>query len=190
MIFVVSGPGGVGKGTVVDRLVERDPQLWLSRSWTTRPRRTGEAEDAYWFVDRATFEAAVDAGGFLEWAEFNGNLYGTPWPSPPPHRDVLLEIELQGAKQVKGRHPEAVLVLLVPPSIEVQAERMRRRGDSDDHIRARLEIGAREEAEGRLIADHVVVNDDLERAVAEVAGILDSHRTGGVSARDTSPGES
>ena len=175
MIFVIFGPGGVGKGTLVRRLIERDPTLWLSRSWTTRPQRPGEPDDAYTFVDRSAFISRAENSGFLEYAEFNGNLYGTPWPEAEG-RDVVLEIEIQGARQVRSRDAAAVLILLVAPEREVYEARMRERGDSEDQIRRRLEIGAREEAEGREIADFVVVNDDLDRAVDEVAGILAARR--------------
>ena len=176
MILVICGPGGVGKGTIVARLVAADPQLWLSRSWTTRGRRPGEAADAYTFVTREQFTARVAAGGFLEWAEFLGNLYGTPLPDPPAGRDVLLEIEVQGAAQIRDRFPDAVIILVVPPSSEVQAERLRGRGEPEEQVRRRLVAGAQEIAAGRHLADHEVVNDDLDRAVAEVAGIIDGYR--------------
>jgi guanylate kinase len=150
--------------------------LWLSRSWTTRERRADEHDSAYTFVDRDTFLTRVEDDGFLEHADFNGNLYGTPWPDPPADQDVVLEIEVQGARQVRRRDPDALLVMLVAPSPDAYRERMRARGDDEEHVRRRLELGASEEAEGRQIADAVVVNDDLGRAVAEVAGIVNAHR--------------
>jgi guanylate kinase len=158
-------------------LVERDPGLWLSRSWTTRPRRPGEAADAYTFVDRGRFEEAVAAGGFLEWAEFLGHLYGTPLPDAPPGRDVVLEIDLQGARQVKDRHPDALVVLLVPPSPEIQRQRLRQRGDDAAEVDRRIAVGAEEMRLGRELTPFVVVNDEVDRAVSQVAGILDLHRT-------------
>lgn len=178
MIVIVSGPGGVGKGTIVRRLIERDPTLWLSRSWTTRPPRPAEAPDAYHFVDLDAFEARVAADGFVEWTEFAGNgyLYGTPTLDPPPGHDAVLEIELDGAQQVKHRYPAAVLVLVVAPSVEEQQLRLRGRGDDERSVERRVRYGAEEESVGRDVADHVVVNDDVERAVDEVLGILEDHR--------------
>jgi guanylate kinase len=175
----MSGPGGVGKGTVVARVMQLAPDLSLSRSWTTRPRRPGEPEDAYVFVDRPTFESRVASGGFLEWNQFaaNGALYGTPLIEPG-ERDVLLEIDLNGARQVKARHPDAVLIFVVAPSREIQEERLRRRGDDEASVERRLALGETEQGEGELLADHVVVNDDLDRAAAEVAGIIEAHRAG------------
>lgn len=177
MIVVVSGPGGVGKGTVVERLLERDPRLWLSRSWTTRPRRPGEAEDAYTFVDRAAFEARIAAGGFLEHAEFLGELYGSPTPDElPDDRDLVLEIDVQGAEQVKARRPDALLVLLVAPSRAAQEERLRGRGDPEDAVQRRLAKGDEEVARGRRLGAVEIVNDDLDRAVVELARVVDERR--------------
>lgn len=175
-IFIVSGPGGVGKGTIVSALVARDRQLWLSRSWTTRHQRPGESASAYVFTDRASFERRIEEGGFLEWTSFLGNYYGTPMPEPAPGRDVVLEIEVDGARQVKALHPEAVLIFLLPPSRAEQQRRLRGRGDPEDKVDERLQKAVDEEPVGLAIADHVVVNDDLERTLGEMMDIISSHR--------------
>ncbi|MEM9514000.1 MAG: guanylate kinase [Actinomycetota bacterium] len=179
MIFVVSGPGGVGKGTIVSELVRRNPALWLSRSWTTRERRAGEDADAYVFTDAPTFEARIAAGGFLEWTEFLGNYYGSPVPSfdiGEVERDVVLEIEVDGARQVKASHPEAVLIFVLPPSRAEQERRLRGRGDPNNKVLARLKKAELEEPIGRELADHVVVNDDLDDTVAELEAIIAQSR--------------
>jgi guanylate kinase len=171
-VFIISGPGGAGKDTIVSRLLTEDDGLWLSRSWTTRALRPGESPDAYTFVDRNTFEAEIERGGFLEWAEYLGQLYGTPLPDAPPGKDVLLVIEIQGARQILERTPGAVMILIVTPSRAHQAERLRGRGDDDTQVAKRLALAIEEERLGRELAHHVVVNDDLARAVGEVAGIV------------------
>jgi len=124
------------------------------------------------FTDRDRFMARVDAGGFLEWAEFLGNLYGTPVPDPPAGDDVLLEIDLQGAQQIVALRPDAVVVLLLPPSDDVQRERLVARGDSAEHVRRRIDTGRHEVADGRRLASFEVVNDQVDRAVAQIAGIV------------------
>ena len=179
LIIVVSGPGGVGKGTIVDALVRRDPKLWLSRSWTTRARREGEPSDAYVFTSTEAFERHAEDGGFLEWTEFLGNYYGTPNPEHLDHlggADIVLEIELDGAQQVKRRYPEAVLIFVLPPSRDEQERRLRGRGDPGDKILARLRKAEQEEPVGKLEADYVVVNDDLERTVDEMLAIIERER--------------
>ncbi len=173
---MIAGPSGAGKGSIASALLQRVDNLWLSRSWTTRPRRQGEPADAYHFVDRQTFEAKVAEDGFLEWNNVFDELYGTPRPEPPAGHDVLLEIDVQGARDVKARSPGAIVLLVVPPSRAVQEERLRRRGDPPPTIARRLARADEEEAAGRALADHVIVNDELERAVAEVVAIVESHR--------------
>ncbi|MBV9661594.1 MAG: guanylate kinase [Acidimicrobiales bacterium] len=177
MIFVISGPAGVGKGTVVARLLTLDPELRLSRSWTTRPRRPREPADAYVFVDRKQFQSRLAAQGFLEWNEFaaNGQLYGTPVPEAGDG-DLLLEIELNGAEQVKAADPGAVLIFITAPSREAREARLRHRGDDEPSIARRLAVGDEEEALGAGLADHLVVNDDVDRAAREVAGIIAARR--------------
>lgn len=168
LIIVVSGPGGAGKGTLVDVLLERDTALWLSRSWTTRAQREGEPDDAYVFVSRDQFHRRIGDQGFLEWTEFLGNLYGSPIPDDDIGNDVVLEIELHGAKQVKEQHPEALLVFVMPPSRQEQERRLRERGDPYRHVMQRLKKAESEEREGTALADVVIVNDDLDRAVTEL----------------------
>ena len=176
MIIVVCGPGGVGKGTVVARLVEADPALWLSRSWSTRERRHGEREDAYIWVSREEFEAHAAQGGFLEYAEFLGNLYGSPWPDGADGRDVILEIDVQGAAQVLERVPECLFILLEPPSAEVQAERLRGRGDPPEQAERRIAVAQAELAEGRRLGAICIVNDDLDRTVGEIQALIEDRR--------------
>ncbi len=179
LIIVVSGPGGVGKGTIVDALVRRDPSLWLSRSWTTRPQRPGEPATAYTFTDRDAFEQRIAADGFVEWTSFLGNYYGTPLPDPPADADVVLEIEVDGARQVKAARPDALLIFVLPPTRAEQERRLRHRGDDAEKVRARLRKAEDEEPIGLALADHVVVNDDLEDTIDEMLAIIEAARTRG-----------
>ena len=126
-------------------------------------------------MDRDAFEEHAEAGGFLEWVEYRDNLYGTPLPDDDAG-DTILVIEVKGAAKVLDEVPGARMVLVVPPSLESLAERMRARGDDEAHVTGRVEAAARELEEGRRLAHHVVVNDDLDRVVDELAGILDRYR--------------
>jgi len=174
--FVLSGPGGVGKGTVVERLLNLVDGLWLSRSWTTRDPRPGEAADAYNFVDRETFKTHIEDDGFLEWVEFLDYLQGTPVPNPPSGKDVLLEIDVQGAAQIYAMDPSAVLLFLDAPSIDEQEARLRARGDTEERVAQRLTTAIAERAAAEELGCQVVINDDLDSTVAELAAIIDFYR--------------
>ena len=175
--IVISGPGGVGKSTIADRLVGRDPQLWLSRSWTTRAQREGESDSAYVFVSPDQFRSRIEAGGFLEWTEFLGNFYGTPTPEPVDGSDVVvLEIEVDGAQQVKALQPDAILVFVLPPTRTEQERRLRERGDHEAKVVERLRKAESEEPVGLKLADHVLVNDSLDETVGDLLRIIDRAR--------------
>jgi guanylate kinase len=177
IVFVVCGAGGAGKGSIVERLVAADPKLHLSRSWSTRPQRPGEPSDAYVFVAPERFQARIDEGGFLEWAQFFEHKYGTPTPEVPPGCDLVLEIDVQGAVQVRESDPSSRVVLVLPPTREEQERRMRVRGDDEAHVAKRLAKSDAEETIGRELADLILINDDLDRAVAEVAELITTARS-------------
>ncbi|MEX2099975.1 MAG: guanylate kinase [Acidimicrobiia bacterium] len=183
MLLVIAGPSGVGKGTIVKKLRERDPSLWLSVSANTRPPRPGEQEGVdYHFVDRDDFLALRDRGGFLEWFEVYGDLKGTPRKAVEEHLaagdDVLLEIDVQGALSVKEQFPDAVLVFVAPPSLQELERRLLSRPSADsEDIEARL-AAATSELEQSIGFDAVVVNDDVDAAVSQVAAILNARRGG------------
>lgn len=176
LIIVVSGPGGVGKSTIVEALVQRDDRLWLSRSWTTRERRPGEAEDAYVFVTREQFQQRIAENGFLEWTEFIGNMYGTPNPEAPAGRDIVLEIEVDGASQVKKMHPDAMLLFVLPPTREEQRARLQGRGDVEQKVEQRLRKAEDEEPIGKALADFVLINDDLNATIDEMLELINAAR--------------
>jgi guanylate kinase len=181
--FVVAAPSGVGKTTVCRALVESDAGIVFSVSHTTRPQRSGERDGYdYHFVDRPTFRRLVDEGAFVEHAEYSQNLYGTSWAALreplASGRDVLLEIEVQGAAQVRERVESARLVFLLPPSLEELERRLRDRGtDADAEVRRRLAIARREIQEVDAF-DYAIVNDRVERAVAELRLVVERERAG------------
>jgi guanylate kinase len=176
-LIVLTGPSGVGKGTLMRSLLKRHPELYFSVSVTTRSPRPGEVEGKhYYFTSRSKFEQMVADGELLEWAEFAGNYYGTPRQPVEQHIQqgqwVILEIELQGARQIRQTFPEAMQIFILPPSLVELEQRLRGRGqDSDEAIARRLlRAGAEIDASGEF--DIRIVNDDLEKALEQIESAL------------------
>lgn len=176
-LIVISGASGVGKGTVVKAMMARRQDLFFSVSATTRPPRPGEVDGKdYYFVTRETFEAMIARGEMLEYDEHAKNYYGTPKAQVEEKQKkghVLLDIEPNGAKNVKNNYPEAVLVFIMPPSVEELERRLRGRNDTpEDQITIRMER-AKWEMDQRAWYDHVVVNDNAERCAQEILALID-----------------
>lgn len=176
-LTVLSGPSGVGKDSVIELIRARSPWVWLSVSVTTRRMRDYEVDGVhYFFVDRDEFQRMIAGGQLLEWAEFAGNLYGTPRGPVEAHlrrgQPVLLKIDLQGARQVRQAMPEAQLVFLAPPSVEELKRRLIGRGTDDEETIALRLLHADEELAAEREFDVTVVNDHVERAADELVGLL------------------
>jgi len=182
LLFIVSAPSGAGKTTIVERLVEQTPHLRMSRSYTSRPARAGETDGVdYNFVSRNRFDSMIDAGDFLEWADVFGNRYGTSAADTDrllaAGDDVVLVIDVQGARKVRAQKKEDVTgIFVMPPSYIVLEQRLRGRSkDSEDAIQRRLQV-ARQEVAAFVEYDYIVINDELTAAVDRLRSIVIAER--------------
>ena len=182
LLIVISGPSGVGKDTLIKRLLELDRNLRYSVSCTTRSPRRGERDGVdYSFVSRERFQELIDEGAFLEHATYNGNEYGTLAERVDRERkaghDLVLKIEVKGAEQVRAKVPDAIFIFVAPPSVDELVKRqIKRNTETSQDMEARRQIATRE-MEYAARYDHVVVNDELERAVAEILAIIHHARS-------------
>lgn len=180
-LFVISGSSGVGKGTVIKGFLEKNPSFSLTISYTTRDKREGEIEGVnYFFVSKEDFKKSIDNDEFLEWAEFSGNYYGTKREfvekSLKADKDLILEIDTQGALQVKEKLPNAILIFIAPPSYQDLEFRLRnRQTESEEAIAKRLEF-VKLEMENSNFFNYRVVNDKLEDAISEIERIIKTER--------------
>jgi len=181
MLIVVSSPSGGGKGTLIDRVLRTVPGVSFSVSYTTRaPRATEQNGREYFFVDLPTFEAMIERGEFLEWANVYGHLYGTSLAQVEAERgarhDIILEIDVQGAESIRHKSPDAVSVFILPPSFELLRERLLARGtDSAADLEKRLR-GAPLEVERYKFFQYVILNDDINRASQQLAAVIYAER--------------
>lgn len=176
-LYIISAPSGTGKGTIVSEILKADPNIHFSVSATTRAPREGEKDGVnYYFISREEFQGLVDSGGMLEHAEFCGNCYGTPkkavFDKLAEGHDVILEIETVGAMNVKAACPEAVSVFILPPSLKELRHRLESRGTESEETVAKRIAEARGEIGKARNYDFVVVNDDLEKAIEDVRGVM------------------
>jgi len=180
-LYIVSGPSGAGKSSVLDIVFSKMENVFFSVSVTTREKRPGEIDGAhYHFIDRDKFERLVDGDELLECAEFVGNMYGTPkepvLEKIRAGKDIIMDIELRGVKQVKEKMPEAVSIFLIPPTMEELEKRLVGRGtDTPEKISGRIEAAKRDCAEASLF-DYIVVNSDVEKAACEIMAIITAER--------------
>jgi len=176
-LVVISAPSGTGKGTIINELLKKQPELRFSVSATTRTPRPGEKNGvAYEFLTKERFLEMIDEGMFLEHAEYVGNFYGTPAKpiidSIETGKTIILDIEVLGAKQVMEKLPDAITIFIVPPSMEELERRLRGRGtDSEDKLRARIKRAA-DEFEEKSNYKHIVINDEVSSAVDEILNII------------------
>jgi guanylate kinase len=181
ILFVVSSPSGGGKGTLIQRVLTQIPEIRYSVSYTTRAPRSGEVDGReYFFVATEAFEKMIGEGKFLEWAHVHGKLYGTAREQVSSEinsgRDIILEVDVQGAASVRRLIPEAVSIFILPPSFEILRQRLVARGtDSPDELESRLRK-APEELNGYSDFDYLIINDDLERAAAQMGAIICAER--------------
>jgi guanylate kinase len=180
-LFIVAAPSGAGKTTLTRKLLEHDPSIHLSISYTTRAPRPGEQDGReYNFVDIATFSAMRERGEFIEWAEVHGNFYGTSaaWIERElsADRDVLLEIDWQGAQQVRELFPVALGIFIMPPSVEELERRLTGRGQDSAATIARRVAAAQEEMRHVGEFDYVIINDDLQTAFADLLAVVRAAR--------------
>ena len=178
-IFIISAPSGSGKTTLIDLLLKENPSLSFSISHTTRPKRDGERDGVeYFFIDEKTFEQMIREDRFLEWAEVHGHFYGTSREmlvqAKSEKRDVVLDIDVQGAAQVRQKIPEAISIFILPPSYEtLKARLLSRQKDKLEVMLKRLE-NARKEIRRYSEFDYIIINDDLETALKSLSSIIDS----------------
>jgi len=183
-LFIIAAPSGGGKSTLCHRVLKRFPEMRYSVSFTTRQRRRGEQDGVdYHFINKRDFKNGIKSGKWAEWAVVHGNYYGTSADfladALAAGRDILLDLDVQGARQILARYPNSVAIFILPPSLEVLRERLEARGtDSAESIAIRLKNAAEEIAQQDMF-HHIIVNERLSKAVQELISIIDKYRTGG-----------